>query len=232
MQVVVDYSYDATLRSLDQSMQRLGLPKLDIVMIHDVDSRSHPAPGAYAARFAEAMKGAYRALQELRAQGAIRAVGIGLHELSPCMDFAAAGDFDCFMLAGRYTLLDQSAAEEVLPVCEKKNISLIVAGPYNSGILATGAIPGAQYHYADAPDAILRRVAEIQAIADEFEVPLAAAALQFPLLHRHVASVVVGVVSEEEVKRNLAFIGHKIPAEFWTCLKDEGLLPNYVPIVS
>jgi predicted aldo/keto reductase-like oxidoreductase len=135
------------MRSIDQSFQRLGLNRIDILLIHDVDVWTFGQ--AYEQRFHEAMAGAYRAIESLRSQGVIKAIGIGVNEIEPCIRFAEVGDFDCLMLAGRHTLLEQGALDELLPLVERKGIS-IIAGPYNSGILATGAVHGAKYNYREA----------------------------------------------------------------------------------
>jgi D-threo-aldose 1-dehydrogenase len=134
MKAIVDYSRDGTLRSLDQSMQRLGIGRIDIVLIHDLDIRAHKTSEAYQARFREAMEGAYPVLHDLRAQGIVRAIGVGVNEVRPCLDVLAAADPDCLMLAGRYSLLDHSVAlTELLPECERRDVSLLIAGAYNSG---------------------------------------------------------------------------------------------------
>lgn len=224
---VLDYSYDAAMRSVEDSLQRLGLNRVDILLIHDLDRRHHGDD--YARCFREAMDGAYRALERLRDDGAVTAIGAGVNEWEPCQDFALAGDFDCFLLAGRYTLLEQDALESFLPLSAERGISLIIGGPFNSGILATGPGPGAMYDYALAPPAVLERVRSIEAVCRRHDVPLAAAALQFPLGHPAVASVIPGGRSEGEVKANLALFAQSIPADLWRELKDEGLLQRDAP---
>jgi D-threo-aldose 1-dehydrogenase len=224
-----DYSYDATLRSLEDSAQRLGLARIDIVYIHDIDDFTHGSADQ-PARFREAMEGAYRALERLRAARAVRAIGLGVNDTQVCLDAARHGDFDGFLLAGRYTLLDQSAHAELLPLCLVRNLKLVIGGPYNSGILATGAVPGARYDYRPASETVLRKVAAIGAQCRRFGVPLKAAALRFPLGHPAVAAVIPGARSPAEVEENLALVRQPIPAEFWTSLKSEGLLPPEVPV--
>jgi len=231
MRVVVDYSRDATLRAIEASLQRLGLAQLDIVLIHDVDLRAHKTEGVYRARFREAMDGAYRVLTELRDQQVIGAIGVGVNEVQPCLDFAAAGDFDCFMLAGRFTLLEHAEAlEKLLPLCSDQGIGVMMAGPFNSGILASGPTPGASYFYAEAPPEILDRARKIQAVCEAFHVPLAAAALQFPLLHDAIASTVVGTATPSQVDENIALMRIEIPTDLWRQLKQEKLLAASVPI--
>jgi D-threo-aldose 1-dehydrogenase len=228
-QPMFDYGYDGALKALDQSIQRLGLSRIDVVLIHDVDVWTHGTREACDARFKEAMDGAYRALDELRAAGTIRAVGVGVNEADMCARFARAGDFDCMLLAGRYTLLEQGALDEFLPLSIEKNIGLMIGGAFNSGILATGSRPGAKYNYQDAPPQILDRVRRIERVCEAHRVPLPAAAIQFPLGHEMVTSVVIGAVSAAEVERNLEAMRVAIPAGLWDDLKAEGLLRGDAP---
>lgn len=230
MRLVLDYSYDGVMRAVDQSFQRLGIERIDLLHIHDIDIWSQGSRDAYEKRFAEAMEGAYRALHELRRQGVVGAIGIGVNEVEPCLRAAAAGDFDCFMLAGRYTLLNHDALEALLPLMARKGMGLLIAAPYNSGILATGAVPGARYNYQPASAEMMARVASIEAIAQRYAVPLQAAALQFPLGHPAVAAVVPGAVNAGEVEHNVALMRHTIPAAFWAELKAEKLLPAQCPV--
>lgn len=230
MRLVLDYSYDGVMRAFDQSLQRLGLDRVDVVHIHDIDIWSQGSREAYEKRFAEAMDGAYRAVHDLRRQGVVGAISIGVNEVEPCMRAASAGDFDCFMLAGRYTLLNHDALDELLPLMARKNMRMLIAAPYNSGILATGAVPGARYAYLPASEEIMKRVAAIETIARRHAVPLQAAALQFPLGHPAVAAVVPGAVNAREVEHNIALMRHAIPAAFWAELKDQKLLPAHCPV--
>ncbi len=232
MRVVLDYSYDGVMRAFDQSLQRLGVERIDLLHIHDIDIWSQGSRAAYEQRFAEAMDGAYRALHGLRAQGAIGAIGIGVNEVEPCLRAAAHGDFDCFMLAGRYTLLTQEATTELLPLLARKGMSLLIAAPYNSGILASGAVPGARYNYQPASPEIMTRVERIAAIGRRHNVPLQAAALQFPLGHPAVAAVVPGAIHPREVEHNVVLMRHAIPAAFWAELKHEKLLAEDCPVPS
>lgn len=224
----LDYGYDAVMRSVEDSLQRLGLNRVDILFIHDLDHRHHGDD--YPRRFREAMDGAYPALERLRGEGALSAIGAGVNEWEPCRDFVLAGDFDCFLLAGRYTLLEQDALESFLPLCEERGISVVIGGPFNSGILATGPVAAATYDYAPAPREILDRVRRIEAVCRRHDVPLAAAALQFPLGHHAVASVIPGGRSEEEIKSNLALMSRPIAPELWHELKAEGLLRQDAPV--
>ena len=225
---VIDYSHDGTLRSLEQSLLRLGLERIDIVLIHDVDAWTHGAD-AVEARFAEAMDGAYRALARLRDEGVVRAIGVGVNDSAMCERFAVAGDFDTMLLAGRYSLLEQPALDSFLPLAERKGIAVLLGGVFNSGILATGAVPGARYNYSVAPSEIVQRVERIEHVCRSHRVSLADAALQFVLGHPAVTSIVLGVVKPEEVDRNLAAMRSPIPAALWSDLKSQGLLNPEAP---
>ncbi|HRJ69831.1 MAG TPA: aldo/keto reductase [Beijerinckiaceae bacterium] len=223
-----DYSYDGAMRSLEQSLLRLGRNSVDILLIHDVDVWTH-GPAMIEQRFKEAMNGAYRALERLRAEGTVRAIGVGVNEAEMCARFATAGDFDCMLLAGRYSLLEQGALDTFLPLAERRRISVLLGGVFNSGILATGAVPGAKYNYQAAPPEILERVRRIEEVCVAHRVPLAAAAVQFPLAHPAIASVVLGAVTPAEVERNLAGVSRRIPPRFWDDLRTAGVLPREVP---
>ena len=227
--IVPDYSYDGAMRAFEQSLQRLGMDRVDVVHIHDVDVWTWGSEEAFELRFREAMDGAYRALHDLRAQGMIRAIGVGVNEIKPMMMFAAAGDFDTFMLAGRYTLLEQEPLDQLLPLCTQKGIGILTAGPFNSGILATGPVEGAKYNYRPAPPDIMERVRRLEAVCGRHGVPLAAAAVQFPLAHPAVCSMVPGAVRPEEVDANARLIETPIPADLWAELKREKLLRENAP---
>ena len=226
--LITDYGYDGTMRAIEQSYQRLGMNRIDVVHIHDCDVDTWGEEG-FEQRFKEAADGAYRALHELREQGVISAIGVGVNNIMPLLRFAEVGDFDTFMLAGRYTLLEHAALDELLPLCGRRGIGIMTAGPFNSGILATGVRPGATYNYKPAPQDILDKVARIEAVCARHGVKLAAAAVQFPLAHPAVASMVPGAVRREEVEANIALIAEPIPADFWAELKHEGLLREDAP---
>ena len=217
-----DYSADGALRSIDDSLRRLGVDRLDIAYIHDIDVRTHGAMQPQ--RFREAMDGALPALQRLRREGVLRAIGLGVNETQPCLDALRHGDFDCFMVSGRYTLLDSSAHQALIPACAARGVQLVVAGAYNSGILATGAVPGARYDYAPASDAVRDRVARIEGVAGAHGVPLRAAALQFALGSPVVSQVMVGVRSAAEVADAELMFRQPVPAAFWSALREQGLL--------
>jgi D-threo-aldose 1-dehydrogenase len=215
--VVFDYSADGALRSIDDSLRRLGVDRLDIAYIHDIDVHTHGA--LQPQRFREAMEGALPALLRLRSEGVLRAVGLGVNETQPCLDALRHGDLDCLMVAGRYTLLDRSAREALIPACAARGVQLVVAGAYNSGILASGAVPGARYDYAPASDAMLGRVVRIEAVARAHGVPLRAAALQFALGSPVVSQVMVGVRSAAEMADAEAMFRHPVPAALWEALQ-------------
>lgn len=219
-----DYTRDGTLRAIDQSMARLGISSIDCLIIHDCDIWTHGTREAYAFYFKQAMEGSYNVLHELRDQGVIKAIGVGVNEVDVCVEFAGAGEFDFFLLAGRYTLLEQGALDDFLPLCVERGIGVMLGGPYNSGILATGAVEGARYNYEIAPPAIMDRVRRIEAVCTHYDVPIAAAALQFPLGHEAVKSMIPGAISSDEVRQNVALMAHKIPADLWAELRAEGLL--------
>ena len=225
-----DYSYDGTLRSLDDSLQRLGLPRVDIAYLHDVNPRWHGDD--YERRFGEAMDGAYRALDQLRSEGVVRAIGVGVKGADVCARFARAGDFDCFMLAGGYTLLEHAALDDFLPLCVAQRRAVIIASPFNSGILATGATAGATYFYQAAPPEIVERTRRLEAVCRRHRVPLGAAALQFSLGHPAVVSAVCGYRSQSEVDTNIDWAALPIPAALWDELKAERLLPAHAPSPS
>ncbi|MEO8008328.1 MAG: aldo/keto reductase [Betaproteobacteria bacterium] len=222
-----DYSYDGAMRSFEDSLNRLGTDRIDILMIHDVDRRNQGE--RFPNVFKEAMAGAYKAVLSLREQGVIKAIGCGLNEWEACQAFAEAGDFDCFLLAGRYTLLEQESLKSFLPLCKKRDIGIILGGPYNSGILASGAVKDAWFNYAPATTQVLTKVAAIEKICADHGVPLKAAALQFPLHHPSVASVIPGISNAAELSENLRMLRIRISAEFWRELKSAKLMDAKAP---
>ena len=219
MEPVFDYSRDGILRSLEESLQRLGLDRVDIAYIHDADDHWRQAIGE-----------AYPALADLRSQGVVKAVGVGMNQWQMEARFAREGDFDCFLLAGRYTLLDQSSLAELMPACLERNVSLVLGGPYNSGILASDPGPGATYDYEAAPPEIIKRARKIKAVCDLYAVPLKAAALRFGLLHPAVAATIPGPRSVAEVEENFRMAAHPVPPDLWAELKDEGLIDPRAPV--
>jgi D-threo-aldose 1-dehydrogenase len=226
---VYDYSYDGVMRSFETSLERLGVDSVDILYGHDIDLFNHGTREVLDAKLNEFIRSGYYALLSLRDQGAIKAFGAGLNEWQACQWLAERGDFDLFLLAGRYTLLEQEALETFLPLCERRGIGIVLGGPYNSGILASGPRPGANYNYDPAPQDILDRVARIEAVCTRHDVRLIEAALQFPLLHPSVVSVIPGGQSAAEVESNRAVLKKKIPGAVWQDLKAEGLLRAEAP---
>jgi D-threo-aldose 1-dehydrogenase len=214
---VFDFSYDATLRSIEASLERLGLDRVDILLIHDPDDH-----------YEQALMGAYRALHELRAQGVVRAIGAGMNQAEMLARLARETDLDCFLVAGRYTLLDQVALSKLLPLCEERGIAVLIGGVFNSGILADPA-RGATFNYRPAPEEWLERAQRIAAVCQRWKVPLKAAALQFPTGHPAVASILIGCRSPEEVDENVRMFELDLPGALWSELKAEGLLPANAP---
>jgi D-threo-aldose 1-dehydrogenase len=223
-----DYSYDGAMRSIEHSLLRMGLDRLDIVLIHDCDVWTHGKEEA-PARFKEAMEGCYRALDKLRNEKVIKAIGFGINEADTCVKFAKAGDFDVAMMAGRYTLIDQTGLKEFLPLALEKNMGVMLAGVFNSGILATGAAPGAKFDYAAAPEPVLAKVRAIEEVCRKHKVTLRQAAMQFAFAHPAVVSIVLGAVKPEEVKVNAEDASAEIPAALWADLKSGGLLDKAAP---
>jgi D-threo-aldose 1-dehydrogenase len=225
-----DYSYDGFMRSFEFSFERLGLDSIDILLVHDCDIWTHGSKEASDAHITTVMNSGYKALLKLRDEKVIKAFGVGVNEWQVCQTMAEQGDFDLFLLAGRYTLLEQTESlNSFLPLCEKRGIGILLGGPYNSGILATGAKPGAFYNYEPAPKEILDRVGKIEKICKANGVKLAQAALRFPLTHPSVVSVLPGAVSPKEVTQNVTTMSAKIPKALWKQLKSEGLLDARAP---
>ncbi len=215
---VLDYSYDGTMRSLDESRQRLELDRIDIALIHDPDDHHE-----------EALEGAYRALDDQRSEGAIGAIGVGMNWSEPLARFAREADFDCFLLAGRYTLLEQDSLDDLMPAVTERGMSVIAGGVYNSGLLADPG-PQAMYNYAPAPSELIDKALAIRDVCSSFEVPLRAAAIQFPLAHPSVATVVVGARTPAEVDDNLEMMACEIPSDLWAALKERGLMREEAPV--
>ncbi|GIH92563.1 aldo/keto reductase [Planobispora siamensis] len=209
---VRDYSREGVRRSLEESLERLGLDSVDIALIHDPDDH-----------WEQAVSEAYPALAELREQGVVKAIGAGMNQWEMLAGFVRETDVDVVMLAGRYTLLDQSGGRELLPLCLERGVRVLAAGVFNSGLLATHE-PSGTYDYAPAPGSLLARARRIAAVCERHGVTLPQAALAFPLRHPAVASVVVGTRSAEEVARNAALTARPAPEALWADLAAEGLL--------
>ena len=227
---IYDYSYDGVMRSVEFSLERLGVDRIDILFAHDLDVFNHKSQAALDAKLAEFMAGGYRALMALREAGVIKAFGAGVNEWQPCQWMAERGDFDLFLLAGRYTLLEQEAQATFLPLAASRGIGIVLGGPYNSGILATGPKPGAFYNYDPAPQHILDRVTKIEAVCKSHNVRMVDAAFQFPLCHPAVVSVIPGGQGVAEVDANVAAATAVIPPALWAELKREGLLRADAPV--
>lgn len=221
LEVQYDYSYDAARRSLDSSLERLGLDSVDILLCHDIDVWTHgdAQPGIYDT----AVKGILPALNDLREQGVIRAFGLGVNEAKVCSQIMDQFDVDCFLLAGRFTLLEQEPLEELLPKCLKQKVSIIVGGPYNSGLLATPSRDAATYDYKPVDDDRWNRAQAIRQVCDAHQVDIRAAALQYPLRHGAVASVIPGNKNMEELEANLELVQSSIPDALWSDLESEKL---------
>lgn len=226
---VYDFTYDGTMRSVEFSLERLGLDRIDILFAHDLDLFNHKTQSALDAKLTEFMAGGYRALVELRDQGVIAGFGAGINEWQPAQWLTERGDFDLFLLAGRYTLLEHQALDSFLPLAQARGIGLVMGGPYNSGILATGAHEGAFYFYDPAPPKILARVRQIDAICRNHGVAMVDAAFQFTLRHPSVVSVIPGAVGPEQVEANLRAAQAVIPNALWAELKAAGILPAHAP---
>ncbi|CAN5318215.1 aldo/keto reductase [soil metagenome] len=226
---VFDYSYDGVMRSLEHSHHRLGMAKIDIALIHDVDFWTIKDRGILDERFKTVMEGGYKALDELRKAGVIGAIGVGINESDTSLRFIQAGDFDCMLLAGRYTLLEQGALDAFLPECTKRGVSVILGGPYNSGILTGGVTDQATHDYAQAPAPLIEKARKLEAICRRHGVELGAAAMQFPLFHPAFCAVIPGALSATEVKQNVERLSAKIPTELWSELKREKLIDPASP---
>jgi D-threo-aldose 1-dehydrogenase len=218
-----DYSADGARRSIEDSLQRLGLARIDIAYIHDIAEDAHG--DAWTGLFASAMQGAAKALIRLREEGVIRAWGLGVNRVEPCQRALEESDPDVFLLAGRYSLLDLTALDTLFPACAARGVRVVVGGPYNSGLLAGGA----HFEYAEAPPEKIAARDRIAAICQRHGVDIRAAALQFCAAHPVVASVIPGAKNAGRVRHNAELMRQPIPADFWEGLKREGLLPAHAP---
>jgi D-threo-aldose 1-dehydrogenase len=211
---VFDFSYDGVMRSVAESLERLGLDRVDVLHVHDPDEH-----------YDEVLDGAYRALDRLRSDGVVAAVGAGMNQAEMLVRFAREADFDCFLLAGRYTLLDQTALSELLPLCLERRIAVIIGGVFNSGLLAGGET----FDYATAPPELVERAQRLREACGRYGVRLEAAALQFPLAHPAVSALLVGARSPAELEEDLELLRAPIPTELWDSLERERLLPEEAP---
>jgi D-threo-aldose 1-dehydrogenase len=219
-----DYTYDGIMRSFEDSLQRLGLARIDALYVHDIGTYQHGA-AAHPALMRDLRESGYRALESLKRAGTIRAIGIGVNEREVLLEALEWGAWDAFLLAGRYTLLEQGPLDDLIPKCRAAGSSIIVGGPLNSGILAGRDT----WNYEKAPADIVARVRAIEAICDNHKVPLAAAALQFPLAHPAVAAIIPGPRDVAEFHANLELLRHPIPSGLWADLRQAGLLHPEAP---
>ena len=217
-EIPFNYTRDGILRSIDESLARLDLDSLDIVLIHDPDDHYGPA-----------LNEAFPTLSDLRDQGIIKAIGAGMNQWEMLVQFAKEADFDCFLIAGRYTLLDHSALHELMPICLEKDISLILGGPYNSGILASNLEEESTYFYDPSPPEVIKKAKNIKQVCDRYNTPLKAAAIQFGLMHPAVATTIPGPRSPEEIKDNIDMASISIPGDLWKELKQENLIHTDCP---
>jgi D-threo-aldose 1-dehydrogenase len=226
---VHDYSYDGIMRSYEQSQMRLGMNRIDLLIIHDLDFWFHSTEAKVAAYLSQLFTSGWRALDELRSHGLVRGLGAGINELGMMPRFLDALGLDFFLVALRYTLMEQEVLTAEFPYCERAGVGVVIGGVYSSGITATGPIPGAKYNYADATPEVIERVTRMNEVCKAHGVSLAAAALQFPLAHPIVASVIPGAISPEQVRQNVANFQRPIPASLWSDLKSQGLISESAP---
>jgi D-threo-aldose 1-dehydrogenase len=225
---IYDYGHDAVLRSLEFSLERLGVDRVDILFAHDLDVFNHGSQAALQARLDAFMAGGYRALLRLRDEGVIGAFGAGVNAWEPCQWLLERGDFDIFLLAGRYTLLEQ-ASLPFMDAAAARGVGVVIGGPYNSGVLATGPRPGAMWNYNPAPQWVLDRAGRIQAVCAAHGVRMVDAAYAFPLFHKAVVSVIPGGQGMAEMESNLAAARADIPVALWAALRAEGLIAEGAP---
>jgi D-threo-aldose 1-dehydrogenase len=221
---VYDYSYDGIMRSFEDSLQRLGLARIDVLFVHDIGARQH-GNAAHPGLMRILRESGYRALESLRGAGSVAAIGIGVNEREVLLEALESGGWDVFLLAGRYTLLEQAPIEDLLPKCVAAGVSIVIGGPLNSGILAGRDT----WNYAPAPPEIVARVTAIRTVCESHGVPLAAAALQFPLAHPAVAAIIPGPRNVAEFAANLELLRRPIPAALWADLRGAGLLHPSAP---
>ncbi len=222
--VVYDYSHDGIMRAFEDGLQRLGLARIDILYVHDIGAMQHGAE-AHPGLMRTLRESGWRALERLRSEGTVSAIGIGVNEPEVLLEAMEWGQWDAFLLAGRYTLLEQAPLDDLMPKCAAAGTSIVVGGPLNSGILAGRDT----WNYEAAPPEVVARVAAIRAVCDSHGVPLPAAALQFPLAHPVVAAVIPGPRNVDELETNLALFRHEIPASLWSDLRAQGLLHPDAP---
>lgn len=227
-EAIFDYTREGILRSFEDSQQRLGLVDIDILLVHDIGRYTHGERNAHYWR--QLSESGFKALDELRKGGVVKAIGFGVNEREVILEAMREFDIDCALLAGRYTLLEQAPLDDLLPECEKKGVSILLGGAFNSGILARGLQGDLKFNYGDAPSEIVERVARLDAVCRRYDAPLAAAALQFPYAHPAVATVLNGARSAAEVRENAASFETPLPRELWLALRDGGLVDPRAPL--
>lgn len=226
---VFDYTRDAILRSHEQSLERLGLARVDILYVHDIGGQTHGDRDPYY-RSQLIDGGGLAALRQLREEGSVAAIGIGVNEIQVCLELMDQVELDVILLAGRYTLLEQNALDALFPRCLEAGTSIVVGGPFNSGVLATGSSGQSHYNYASAPEDVLERVRRLEEVCAAHGVPLPAAALRFPLAHPAVAAVIPGFASADEVRSGVNFYHFPIPDALWADLRNGGLIDPRAPL--
>ena len=224
-----DYSYDGIMRSFEDSLQRLSLPSVDLLLIHDLDFWFFEHELLVNAYLTQMATSGWRALEELLSSGAIKGIGAGINEVGMIPRFLDMVDIDFFLVALTYNLLDQGSLENEFRRCAEKGVGIVGGAIFASGILASGPVEGAYYKYKAATPEILEKTRRIEAICRRYDTPLAAAAMQFPLAHPLVAAIIPGAIRPEQVEKNLQLLRHPIPAQLWSDLKDEGLLEAHAP---
>ncbi|MBL4918445.1 aldo/keto reductase [Szabonella alba] len=219
-----DYSHDGILRAWEDSLARLGLPSVDILYVHDLESGSFTG-GDYARHLETFATSGIHALRELKAAGKIGAFGLGVNEVAACVNVMERVELDCILMAGRYSLLDRTATGRLTDLCRERGTAFVVGGVFNSGILATGARPGATFNYAEAPPEIMDRVAAMEQVAADQGTDLATAALHFPLRDPLVASVLIGTAKPSSLQRNIDLFDRSVPDAVWPAMDEFALKP-------
>jgi D-threo-aldose 1-dehydrogenase len=227
---VFDYSYDGIMRAYEDSLQRLGMNRIDLLVIHDLDFWHHEAEPKVAAYLAQLATSGWRALDALKSAGLVKGIGAGINELGMIPRFLDLVDLDFFLLALRYTLMEHDTLDVELPYCQRRDVGIVIGGVFSSGITATGAVPGAKYNYANATPEVTQKVRRIEAVCGRHGVALPAAALQFPLAHPSVTSVIPGGFTPAHIEANLGHLRAPIPADFWAELRHEGLIRKEAPV--
>jgi len=227
---VFDYSYDGIMRAYEDCLQRLGMNRIDLLIIHDLDFWHHGVEAKVQAYLGQLATSGWRALDELRAAGLVKGIGAGINELGMIPRFLDLVDLDFFLVALRYTLMEHDALDEELPYCQRRDVGIVIGGVFSSGIMATGPVPGAKYNYADASPEVTLKVRRIEAVGARHGVALPAAALQFPLAHPSVTSVIPGGFAPAHVEANMAHMRAEIPTDFWAELRHEGLIRADAPV--